>query len=129
MPAPKKNVASYIAKKIAKKAVVKVKPKPNTKAMPKSNVKVVKSGAGLETRGARLTQKEQIIRRKKYVKTLKDKREHKKLRKFVDSRPDRDDEMAYYYNLKFASRPGVKKAIREAKIQHKQYKPFPKKSK
>jgi len=40
MPAPKKGVADYIAKKIAKKAVVKVKPKPNTKAMPKSNVKV-----------------------------------------------------------------------------------------
>jgi hypothetical protein len=40
MPAPKKGVADYIAKKIAKKAVTKVKPKPNTKAMPKSNVKV-----------------------------------------------------------------------------------------
>jgi hypothetical protein len=47
MPAPKKNVAGYIAKqvakKIVKKPVVKLQPKPNLKADPKSNVKIVKS--------------------------------------------------------------------------------------
>lgn len=43
MPAPKKSVADYIAKKIAKKAVVKVKPGPNTKGMPKSPYKMPKS--------------------------------------------------------------------------------------
>ena len=61
MPAPKKGVADYIAKKIAKKAVTKVKPKPNTKAMPKSNVKKVAKKTttapktGLENRGRKIS--------------------------------------------------------------------------
>ncbi|NDB61949.1 hypothetical protein EB001_26445 [bacterium] len=85
MPAPKKSVADYIAKKIAKKAVVKVKPGPNTKGMPKSPYKMPKSNvkvkpsaidsgpavkikktttskAGLESRGNRPTRQEQINR-------------------------------------------------------------------
>lgn len=47
MPAPKKNIAGYIAKAVAKKSipkksVVKVQPKPRAKvANPKSNVKVM----------------------------------------------------------------------------------------
>lgn len=61
MPAPKKGVADYIAKKIAKKAVVKVKPKPNTAAMPKSNVKKITKKrttapkTGLENRGRKIS--------------------------------------------------------------------------
>lgn len=47
MPAPKKSIAGYIAKKVvkkavAKKSVVKVQPKPKAKvANPQSNVKVM----------------------------------------------------------------------------------------
>jgi hypothetical protein len=50
MPAPKKSIAGYIAKKVAKKVVakkstlVKLEPKPNLKASPKSNVKVIPTG-------------------------------------------------------------------------------------
>jgi len=50
MVAPKKNIAGYIAKQVAKKVVakkstlVKIQPKPNLKASPKSNVKVIPTG-------------------------------------------------------------------------------------
>ena len=56
MPAPKKSIAGYIAKKVAKKVVakkstlVKVQPKPNLKASPKSNVKVVKKEGPLSAK-------------------------------------------------------------------------------
>ena len=72
MPAPKKGVADYIAKKIAKKAVTKVKPKPNTKAMPKSNVKKVAKKTttapktGLENRGKKLTRAQRSERASDY---------------------------------------------------------------